>query len=458
MKTTYVERLGAFTANMDRQALSNEVLERIRSCLLFNLSVAFAAPVDSDDRRAIEATHASPGMATCWRSGETFSAADAAFRNAALICARGQNDTHALLNGHIGCAAIPAVLAVAQEQNASAADICAALAAAYEVAPLIAKDAAMASGARGFRGTSVYAVFAAAAGAARVLQLNEQQIASALAIAANFAGGLMQCWAEGTTEWLVQIGHASRAGVISARLAQGGMRGTSLALEGPNGFYRAFADNVPEWTWNGQTPNAILGVTFKPFPGCTINQLPVKTLVDFAAREHFDAGDIETMTLALNPTYARYPGVDRHGPFDSGTSAIMSAPFMLQTALENGAIRMADFEPGFVKAELHERSRRIRVIEDPALASFSCHIEVVLRDGRVLRAVSESPDSMTYTWDETLRLTQALTSEWQRVDASAAYDELRVSLERVCAEETTVTANAFFDQSVFNVCPSGVLI
>ncbi|WP_186310632.1 MmgE/PrpD family protein [Paraburkholderia sp. BCC1886] len=449
MTTTYVERLGAFVARLQSETLSSEVIERIRSCLLFNITVALAAPVDSDDRRAIEATHASPGEATCWRSGKKYTAADAAFRNAALICARGQNDTHAVLNGHIGCATIPAVLAVAQEENARASDISAALAAAYEVAPLIARDAAMASGARGFRGTSVYAVFAAAAGAARVLRLNEQQTASALAIAANFAGGLMQCWAEGTTEWLVQIGHASRAGVISARLAEAGMRGASLALEGPNGFYRAFAGNVPQWTWDGVTPNAILGVTFKPFPGCTINQLPVKTLLDFAAREQFGAADVEAMTLALNPAYARYPGVDRHGPFDTSTSAIMSAPFMLQIALENSVIRMADFEPGYVEPELHVRSRRIRVIEDPALPPFYCHIEVVLRDGRVLHAASASPDSLTYTWHETLRLTQALTSEWPHSDSREAHDALCKSIERLCASKAAVTARAFFEQPAF---------
>jgi hypothetical protein len=101
-----------------------------------------------------------------------------------------------------------------------------------------------------------------------------------------------------------------------------------------------------------------------------------------------------------------------------------------------------------VEGELHERSRGIRVIEDPALEPFYCNIEVGLRDGRVLRASSEPPDSLSYTWSETVSLTRALTSEWPGGAAVDAHDELCSSLVELCKTDSAVTGLTFFAQSV----------
>ncbi|MGD1326307.1 MmgE/PrpD family protein [Pandoraea pnomenusa] len=449
MQPTYVEKLATFIASRTADALGRAVIDKLHACLLFNLSVALAAPPADNVRRALEHTHAAPGDARCWRTGAALSPADAAFRNAALITARGQNDTHAAMNGHIGCVAIPAVIALAEETGACAGDVCAALACAYDVAPLVARSAAMKSGERGFRGTSLYAVFSAAAGAARVLRLDAVQCAAALSIASQFSGGTMQCWAEGTPEWLLQVGMASRAGVVAARLAQYGMGGAAHALEGPNGFYRAFAGEVPQWQWNGEAPDEILAVTFKPFPGCTINQLPVKTLIDGKRRDGFTASDVERMTLALHPAYARYPGVDRHGPFDSASSAIMSAAFMLQTVLENDTLTLADFTPGHAPAALHDRSRRIEVVADTSLAPFHCRIDVVLRDGRVVRLDSGAPSALAYTLDEVKSLTRRMSTEWRVAERDVAYDRLSRQLAQLC---TPGASERRFDE-VFDLAP-----
>ncbi|CAB3810934.1 MmgE/PrpD family protein [Paraburkholderia fynbosensis] len=437
MPATYVERLAAFVATSEAQTLSEPVREKLRACLLFNLSVGFAAPQADAIRVSLEALHAAPGDAVCWRTGARLAPADAAFRNAALISARGQNDTHAAMNGHIGCVAIPAVFALAESVDANAGDVCAALACAYDVAPLIAQPAAMQSGERGFRGTSLYGVFAAAAGAARVLRLDTSQCAAALSIASQFCGGTMQCWAEGTPEWLMQVGIASYAGVVAALLAQGGMAGARFALEGPNGFYRAFAGAVPDWQWNGEATSEIENVTFKPFPGCTINQMPVKTLLDCKHREGFDAADVERLTLALHPAYAGYPGIDRHGPFDSAASAIMSAPYMLQCALENDTLTLADFAPGSGAPSLHASSRRISVVADEALAPFHCWIDIGLRDGRAIRALSDAPSALSYSFDRTVSLTETVSKEWRTPDSRSAHASLLRQVVDLCSNEAS---------------------
>ncbi|SDV50763.1 MmgE/PrpD family protein [Chitinasiproducens palmae] len=432
MSESYVQRLGLFVASRERHLLPASVLDRLQACLLFNLSVALAAPAPDSSRHAIEASHAAPGAATCWRTGATLTPGDAACRNAALITARGQNDTHAAMNGHIGCVAIPAVLSLAEAVGASSSDVCAALVSAYEVAPWVARGAAADSGARGLRGTSLYGVFAAAAGAARVLRLGPHATAAALSIATQFSGGTMQCWAEGTPEWLLQVGMTSRAGVIAAQLAAHGMAGAARALEGENGFYRAFAGQVPVWDRQDAAPHEILDVTFKPFPGCTINQLPVKTLLDCKRAEAFSAESVARIKVTLHPAYAAYPGVARHGPFDTVGSAIMSAPFMLQTVLENDTIALTDFAPGSVPSHVHERSRQITIDADSQLEPFHCRLEIALKDGRTLLATSGSPAQLAYGLDETVRLTRELAHEWAVIDSSAAHALLARQIAAVC--------------------------
>ncbi|VVE51448.1 MmgE/PrpD family protein [Pandoraea anhela] len=456
MPVTYVERLAAFIANRNADMLTELVNEKLQACLLFNLSIAFAAPTVDPIRHSLEAVHAMSGNAICWRTGEELSPADAAFRNAALISARGQNDTHAEINGHIGCVAIPAVIALAQSGNATAGDVCAALACAYDVAPLVARSVAIKSGQRGFRGTSLFATFAAAAGAARVLKLNVAQCAAALSIASQFCGGTTQCWAEGTQEWLIQVGNASRAGVVAALLAQGGMRGAINALEGPNGFYRAFVGDIPDWHWDGQAIDEILNVTFKPFPGCAINQLPVKTLIDCKRQMCFGDSDVSRMTLALHPLYARYPGVDRYGPFESATSAIMSAPFMLQTALENDTLTMDDFSQGFGPSSRHDRSRQIDVVSDDALEPFHCWIDIQLRNGSRTRAISGPPSNLAYSLIESRSLTGKIAQEWRIAERDQAHALLLKQVAALCSVEgRRRRIRDVFDMSAFRQIDAG---
>jgi hypothetical protein len=49
-----------------------------------------------------------------------------------------------------------------------------------------------------FRSTPVFGPFGAAAAAGKLLKLDEDQLTSALGFAANFAGGMTQCWLDGT--------------------------------------------------------------------------------------------------------------------------------------------------------------------------------------------------------------------------------------------------------------------
>src|SRR5690606_3469624 len=142
--------------------------------------------------------------------------------------------------------------------------------------------------------------------------LTAEQTASALAIAANFAGGIKQCWADGSDEFLLQPANASRQGYMAALYARAGMKGAAHALEGNSGFLPAFCGEVSPLDLQGWP---ILDLAFKPYPGCAFNQAPVHVLRQMLDGPARDRSRIERIRVFMNPTDADYPGVRAYGPF-----------------------------------------------------------------------------------------------------------------------------------------------
>lgn len=427
---SYVEDIAQRIVSYDARGMRDEMRSKLAACLLFNLSVGLAGWRSEDAvQRAFMSTHTSPGSAKVLVDGRSLSPADAAFVNAGLITARSQNDTHIGINGHIGCVVVPAFLGFLHEGEVSNADALGALAVGYETPRLVAQGIAGEVGKRGFRGTSIFALFGAVATSARMLGLDTGQTAHALAIASNFSGGLMQCWEEGTMEWRVQVAHASRAGVVAALLARQGMTGASRALEGDSGFYRAFAGTIPPLVLPAEF-DEVMQVTFKPYPGCTINQPAVHAVLALLAEHALDSENIERVTLAMNPAQASYPGVSSHGPFGGEAGAVMSAPFMIELALENRALRRADFAAHYGADPVHARSARVVVDADPALAPFACRVTLRMRDGSVHAREANNEDFL-FAWDDVATLARQLCQEWKHPGRTEQFTSLYHAIDRL---------------------------
>ena len=424
---TYVQDIARYVHGLTFDAVPAPVLQRVRACWLYNLSQALASN-EADDPifTALLRVFDAPGAcAVLGAMGQRRAAADAAALNAALIATRGQNDTHRKTVTHLGCVILPAVLAIAQERKLGAREAMLAALAGYEVVPKIARGAATASTARGFRATSLYSLLGAAAACSRALGLAPEQTAHALAIAANLAGGLLQCWEENTPEWRLQLANASRAGVQAARLAEQGMQAATLALEGPNGFYRAFAGSVPPLQLSGWD---ILDVVFKPYPGCAFNQSSVHTLRAMLRDEQIAPAAVKSIRIAMNPHDAQYPGVVPRKPVDSISGALMSAAFMAAVTLRDGAPRWRHFTREYTNPELLQACERIRVVADPELQAWQCEVQLELIDGSRRVRRSDGTANFAWEWDETVAETAALAAEWPFTNATQRHRQLAALL------------------------------
>jgi 2-methylcitrate dehydratase PrpD len=412
-----VRRLGAFAHQLRFDDLPPAVVEKIKVCLVHNISCGLAgvSAVGPERKLVLREERARDGGARLVLDGSRLTIPAAAFANAALLHARAQDDVHFDAKTHLGAVCTGAALAVADASTPSGSDFLTALVGGYEVTAAVGKLFGNQLTARGFRATPVFAVFGAAAAAAKLLGLDRGAIADAIGIAASFAGGLNECWVAGTPEWRFQVGSAARSGVLAAMLAREGGHGAESALEGRAGFYRAFLDldgaavqpaiDALGATWE------TLAVVFKPHPVCSITQSPVSAALALLGRApEITAGAIEHVRLWLRPDEMAYPGIDSSGPFHDVGATLMSAQFCVAMALvyRGAPLRaLSDFS----NSEILALVAKTEVVPDPALPPLSCRLEIRHAGGTESEEIREGPDAYNWNREQTLQGVARLAAE-----------------------------------------------
>jgi len=173
--------------------------------------------------------------ATVLVDGATVTPGGAAFVNAEMALAGGKWDTFRMLT-HPGSGILPAALAAAEMSGANGREFVTGVVAGYEVMERMAAEFIPTVMARGFHAGPVFGIFGAAVAAAKILGLSEDQITAAIGLCVNLAGGNLE--SRGLRE-----GAAVRNAMLAVALARQGAAGRETALEGPAGFYHAFAGN-----------------------------------------------------------------------------------------------------------------------------------------------------------------------------------------------------------------------
>jgi 2-methylcitrate dehydratase PrpD len=421
--STLTQRIGQFTSALGREQIPPAVWEKSKVSLLHNLGVGLAGQ-DLLMAPGYAQSLGEQGPMACARlliTGRPATPETAAFVNAALMHARAQDDVYFPGLTHAGAIMSPAVLAVAEQLGSSGSEVITALIAGYEAMGAISQGFAKRTTPRGFRASGIYGGFAAAAGVARLLGLDAQATAHALGMAASAASGTNQTWVSGTQEWQMQLGLASRNGILAARLAAAGATAAPDALEGSAGFYRAFLGEVDgvEGVGRdlGQTWRS-LDVTYKPFAVCAILQAPVTQAMALSERHQLKASDIAAVRLRLNPAEAAYPGTDSQGPFSDIGATLMSAPFCMALALSERKVLGRDLKR-LDDPRLSPLIGRSTVIPDASLGTRSFVLEVDLRNGQTLKHMEQ---------------TQGEPFNWNR-------DEVRANLLAMAAEMPCDTAS-----------------
>ncbi|MFI0372918.1 MmgE/PrpD family protein [Actinomadura sp. 1N219] len=335
--------IARWTASVAEAPLPAEVAHAARRLVVDYLAatvVGATFPVAATVRRHV--VDAYPGSQATIVGEGLASAAGAAMANGTAAHALELDDGYTPGASHPSSSTLPAVLALAEQERSEPARTLAAVAVAVEVACRVAAAAHPATWRRGFHNTPLAGVFGAAAGCSVLLRLSAEDVASALGLAGSHAGGLSEFLRHGSPVKRLHAGMAARDGLLSALLAAEGLAGPPTVLEGPEGYFAAFAQN--EWD-----PDVLLRglgswwamqrTSVKPYPCCRHVHGAVDAVLKLRAEhdlrpETVTAVEVETYSIA-----ARYDGTD------VGTllGAQMSMPYTVAAALCDGELGLAQF-------------------------------------------------------------------------------------------------------------------
>lgn len=228
-----VERLAGLIASFAHE-MPEEVRTAARHSMLdwIGCAVAGSREPASEIIRAEVADH--PLGVTIIGDARHATTVDAALANGIAGHALDFDDTNLAMRGHPTAAVLPAVLAVAERGDRSAADAVTALIVGTEIAVRVADMLGPDHYDRGWHTTGTAGVVGAAAATGWLLGLSEPYLVNALAIAVSQAGGLRASF--GTMTKPLHAGRAAADGLLAALLARRGFTGRGTVIEHAQGF------------------------------------------------------------------------------------------------------------------------------------------------------------------------------------------------------------------------------
>jgi 2-methylcitrate dehydratase PrpD len=376
---------------IDAGQLDSVVIEKAKTCLRDMLGIACqAADLPSSLHASQFAAMMGGRQATLIGCAQRASIADAAFANATMAHGLVQEDMHPASVSHIGVVVWPALLALAEHQRASGADLIAAGVAGYQVMAKVGRALITQDVARVFRPTGLIGAIGAAAAGSRLLHLTVEETVSALALAANTAGGLNEWPHAGGDDMFFHAGNAARNGVTSVLLAKSGARGSESAFDGRAGLFAAYRGSVPERLELGGGWE-VLSVYHKPAPACNYAQTPAQAALAIVKQTPLAARDIESVLVKSFPEAIAYPGCDHTGPYRTLLQAKMSIQFVVAATLAAGRLddtALRDFSKDGEAARL---ARRVRLENEPEFAAGyperqGAEVVVTMKNGESRRA------------------------------------------------------------------------
>lgn len=251
---------------------------------------------------------------------------------------------------HPGGVVVPAALALGAQRHADGKAFLTAIVAGYEAACRISAASHPRARWRGFHNTGTAGVFAAACAASVLLGYDADRVENAIGTAASSAAGLFTFLAGGDVK-RTHPGHAAREGLLAALLTEAGLPAPRGALEFKDGYFNAYAggdtgtvdyakldllaagDNHPKSRF------AVANCYMKPYASCRHIHAMVDAVLDMAAVEGLTAAQVKSVEIGSYAVAAAHGKVG----WSEMTTAQMSIPFVVATAILRGRVTLADF-------------------------------------------------------------------------------------------------------------------
>jgi 2-methylcitrate dehydratase PrpD len=304
------------------------------------------------------------------------------------------DDIHRAAILHPGPVAVPAALALAEREGASAGALLDAIVRGYEA--MIRVGAAVGPGHyRYWHNTATCGPFGAAAAGASLLGLDVAGWQNAFGSAGTQSAGLWQVRHEPVMSKQLHNGRAAHAGMLAADLARLGFTGPASILEGSQGFFAAMCPGAdardvvrdPDGPWK------IHETSFKPWPACRHAHAAIDAALALRAR----IARAAVKRIAVRTYGDALVFCDRPAP-RTVTEAKFSLQHCVAVALADGPPPLAAFEGAAIeRCDLAALRARVEVVAAEPYASaypghYGAEVEVETEAGE--RHVAAVPDAL----------------------------------------------------------------
>jgi 2-methylcitrate dehydratase PrpD len=419
-------RLARHVATATFEDLSDAAVRAATRSLLDALGVTLAASTLGEGCRPfVELVLADGGapLSTVIGFGRRVPPAAAALANGAMAHALDFEDAHDTALVHPNAQTIPAVLALAETRPTTGRELITAIALGADLVCRLGLALGDEPARHGWYPPALVQAFGAAAGAARILHLDERATLDALSLTLTQVTGTAEMTRDPRSVIRgVRDAFGAQAGVHAARLAARGLAGFDRPFEGDAGLFALYTRARPD-------PGALVddlgrryegaNVSYKPWPSCR----GTHGAIDAALRLHDRNIDPTAITdvVVTGPELNRMlcePRDQRMAP-RTAIDAKFSLPYTVARALVHGGVDLDAFTPA--------------ALTDPVVLSLA---------QRVRYEIDASPAALPTATRCRLTVTAAGVSHEIAVDTAPGGADRPVSDEALQAKFLTNAAHA----------------
>ena len=284
----YAEALAAWAVTTNIGAAARI---EARRCLLDTLACMIAGAREPAIAMVVQAMRKAHADGPCAHvaGGASLSAQAAALVNGTAAHVLDWDDYETPGSTHPSPPIIPALLAVSDLRQVTLEDISTAYVVGFEA--IVRAGRALGGYGhylRGWHPTGTIGVLGAAAAVARLIGLDELQMARAISFAMSMAAGIKA--QIGTDGKPLHAGLAARAGLEAALLAEAGLASNTHAAEGDYGFLALYGSDLSSLEPECAKPGILAdGVFRKPWPSCAYTHRIIEAGLDLRARPDVDS-------------------------------------------------------------------------------------------------------------------------------------------------------------------------
>lgn len=442
------QSLASFIVKTSFEDLPDNVVDFTKLCILDWVGSAIAGK-DKQPIKIIDAMVKEMGglpQSTLVTGGKS-SVTHAALVNGAASHIVELDDIHKASIIHAATVVIPAALAIAEWKNKSGRDLIEAVAIGYEVCYRIG-EAVSPSHYYYWHNTATCGTFGAAAAAAKLLELNTEQIIHTLGSAGTQAAGLWEFIEDGAMSKQLHPGKAAMNGVISALLSEKGFTGASRILEGRRGFFEAMSEQYDAAKITNQLGEIfkIVENSFKIHASCRHTHATMDLAIDLAKEHDLVVEDIENITVrtyqvALDIT-------DNPNP-----TTVYASKFSLQFCTALAFVKrqggLFDFtEESLKDPVIRGLMEKVLVAVEPAIheaypEKWGSLVQIVLTSGEILQKRSEYPKGDP----ENPPSKEEMVAKFNQLASGLPEEKIQNYVKQIMNLEKLININTLFEPS-----------